>query len=87
MTRPTISVYQYTDATKPISELRLPSVFSTPLRCDLVSFVHQQISNNTRQAHGVDPNSGFKHSAKSWGTGRAVARIPRIQGSGTHRSG
>lgn len=27
------------------------------------------------------------HSAESWGTGRAVARIPRVGGSGTHRSG
>jgi len=28
-----------------------------------------------------------KHSAESWGTGRAVARIPRVGGSGTSRSG
>merc|ERR1739838_422499 len=26
-------------------------------------------------------------SAASWGTGRAVARIPRVRGGGTHRSG
>lgn len=31
--------------------------------------------------------AGKMHSAESWGTGRAVARIPRISGSGTHRSG
>lgn len=29
----------------------------------------------------------MEYSAESWGTGRAVARIPRVQGSGTHRSG
>lgn len=29
----------------------------------------------------------MQHSAKSWGTGRAVARIPRVQGGGTSRSG
>jgi len=29
----------------------------------------------------------MSHSAESWGTGRAVARIPRVAGSGTHRSG
>jgi len=29
----------------------------------------------------------MKHSAESWGTGRAVARIPRVSGSGTHRAG
>merc|ERR1719502_427541 len=27
------------------------------------------------------------HSAESWGTGRAVARIPRVSGSGTARAG
>ena len=29
----------------------------------------------------------MRHSAESWGTGRAVARIPRVGGSGTSRSG
>jgi large subunit ribosomal protein L4e len=29
----------------------------------------------------------MQHSAESWGTGRAVARIPRVGGSGTSRSG
>jgi len=29
----------------------------------------------------------MQHSAESWGTGRAVARIPRVGGSGTNRSG
>lgn len=29
----------------------------------------------------------MQHSAESWGTGRAVARIPRVSGSGTHRAG
>ena len=31
--------------------------------------------------------SGEQTSAESWGTGRAVARIPRVRGGGTHRSG
>lgn len=29
----------------------------------------------------------MKHSAESWGTGRAVARVPRVKGSGTSRNG
>ncbi|MCQ2818883.1 MAG: 50S ribosomal protein L4 [archaeon] len=29
----------------------------------------------------------MRHNAESWGTGRAVARVPRVGGSGTHRSG
>lgn len=29
----------------------------------------------------------MKHSAESWGTGRAMARVPRVSGSGSHRTG
>jgi len=52
-----------------------------------VQFVHSNLAKNSRQAHAVDPKAGMKHSAESWGTGRAVARIPRISGSGTSRAG
>lgn len=45
------------------------------------------MNKNRRQAHGVYYKAGMQHAAESWGTGRAVARIPRIGGSGTSRSG
>ena len=45
------------------------------------------MNKNRRQAHGVYRKAGMEHAAESWGTGRAVARIPRIGGSGTSRSG
>jgi len=45
------------------------------------------MSKNSRQAYAVGELSGMKASAESWGTGRAVARIPRVRGGGTHRSG
>lgn len=35
----------------------------------------------------MNDKAGMRHSAESWGTGRAVARIPRVSGSGTSRSG
>ncbi len=35
----------------------------------------------------MSPVAGHQTSAESWGTGRAVARIPRISGGGTNRSG
>ena len=35
----------------------------------------------------VSSKAGHQTSASSWGTGRAVARIPRVRGGGTHRSG
>jgi large subunit ribosomal protein L4e len=31
--------------------------------------------------------AGHQTSAESWGTGRAVSRIPRVAGGGTHRAG
>jgi large subunit ribosomal protein L4e len=65
----------------------LPHVFLSPIRSDLVSFVHDQISRNRRQAYAVNTMAGHQTSAESWGTGRAVARIPRVGGGGTHRSG
>ncbi len=65
----------------------MPSVFRAPIRPDVVSFIHDQVSKNRRQAHGVSTKAGMQSSAESWGTGRAVARIPRVRGGGTHRSG
>lgn len=65
----------------------MPGVFSAPIRNDLVHFVHSELSKNRRQGHAVFHKAGQEHSAESWGTGRAVARIPRIGGSGTSRSG
>jgi len=35
----------------------------------------------------VKNEAGYDTAAASWGTGRAVARIPRVPGGGTHRSG
>ena len=67
--------------------MKLPAVFSAPIRPDLVSFVHTNIAKNARQAYAVSENAGHQTSAESWGTGRAVARIPRVGGGGTGRSG
>jgi len=65
----------------------MPAVFRAPIRTDIVNFVHDQMRRNKRQAHAVSTKAGEQTSAQSWGTGRAVARIPRVRGGGTHRSG
>merc|ERR1719265_1993057 len=59
----------------------------SPLRPDLVRAVYTNMSKNKRQAYALSPKAGYKTAAESWGTGRAVARIPRVPGGGTHRSG
>jgi len=65
----------------------LPKVFSSALRYDIVQFVHTNIAKNARIPYAVGRRVGHQTSAESWGTGRAVARIPRVSGGGTHRSG
>ena len=82
--RPTVSVF--TDG-KVTSTVALPQVFLAPIRADVVNFVHTNMRKNHRQAYAVAYASGEQTSAMSWGTGRAVARIPRVSGGGSGRSG
>merc|ERR1712226_257829 len=84
--RPLITVYsEKSEATdKPLC---LPKIFSSALRYDIVQFVHSNINKNSRIPYCVNRDAGHQTSAESWGTGRAVARIPRVRGGGTHRSG
>jgi large subunit ribosomal protein L4e len=65
----------------------LAACFKAPIRPDVVNFVHTQIAKNHRQAYAVDRRAGHQTAAISWGTGRAVSRIPRVPGGGTHRAG
>jgi len=68
-------------------QIKLPDVFSAPIRPDIVQFVHTNMAKNNRQAYAVHSRAGHQASAESWGTGRAVSRIPRVRGGGTHRAG
>ncbi len=45
------------------------------------------MNKNKRQAYAVSSKAGHQTAAESWGTGRAVSRIPRVPGGGTHRAG
>merc|ERR1712113_1146454 len=84
--RPQITVYsEKNEATD--APVCLPAVFKAPIRPDIVSFIHHEVAKNHRQAYSVNKDAGHQTSAESWGTGRAVARIPRVRGGGTHRSG
>lgn len=83
-TRPLVSVY--TDGAVDGTQT-LPAVFTAPIRADIVQFVHTNMRKNKRQAYAVNIDAGHQTSAESWGTGRAVSRIPRVAGGGTSRSG
>ena len=85
--RPLVTIYDGITGEAEKTPVRLPAVFLAPIRGDIVHFVHRNQSKNMRQPEGVSTEAGKQHSAISWGTGRAVARIPRISGSGSGRNG
>jgi large subunit ribosomal protein L4e len=84
-TLPVVSVFSTNG--KQEKNLKMPLVFSTPIRLDIVQSVFVSMNKNARQAYAVSVKAGHQTSAESWGTGRAVARIPRVSGGGTHRAG
>jgi len=86
-TRQVVRVFSSENANAVVGETAVPDVFRAPIRNDIVLKVVNDLSKNRRQAHGVGKDAGMMYNAESWGTGRAVARIPRVGGSGTHRSG
>jgi large subunit ribosomal protein L4e len=84
--RPLVGIWSGATA-KVENYITLPSVFTAPIRLDIVHDVHTRMNKNKRQPYAVSKYAGHQTSAESWGTGRAVARIPRVAGGGTHRSG
>ncbi len=63
-------------------EVELPDVFSVRPRLELVERAVAAIESAEKQPQGRDPLAGKRNTAQSWGTGYAMARIPRIRGSG-----
>ncbi|XP_049287239.1 60S ribosomal protein L4 [Anopheles funestus] len=85
--RPLVSVYTDKNEAVKGKGVALPAIFKAPIRPDVVNDVSQLMRRNNRQPYAVSEAAGHQTSAESWGTGRAVARIPRVRGGGTHRSG
>jgi len=85
--RPVVSVYNFENPAEKTGTIPMPTALATPLRPDVVKSVHTNMAKNHRQAYGVGAKVGYDTAAESWGTGRAVARIPRAPGGGTHRAG
>lgn len=87
MSRPVVSVYDPENIDTVVGTVSLPAVFTAPIRSDVVQYVHTLMAKNKRQAYAVNKKAGHQTPAVSWGTGRAVSRIPRVPGGGTSRSG
>lgn len=85
MARPTVTVFSPDSIAD--GDVTLPAVFTAPIRADVVHYVHTLMAKNARQAYAVKVEAGHDNTGDSWGTGRAVSRIPRVHGGGTQRSG
>jgi large subunit ribosomal protein L4e len=57
----------------------LPGVFGEEYRPDLIKKAVLALQSTRYQPHGTDPFAGMRTSAKSWGSGRGVAQVPRIK--------
>ncbi len=67
---------------KPVGKTKIPDVFETPLRPDVIKRAVLAIQSSRIQPQGRDPMAGKKTSAESRGTGMGIARIPRVKGGG-----
>ncbi|MEM3458258.1 MAG: 50S ribosomal protein L4 [Candidatus Bathyarchaeia archaeon] len=65
---------------KPVGKIKLPSVFETPLRPDVIKRAVLAIQSSRFQPKGRDPMAGKRTSAESRGVGLGIARIPRTKG-------
>ena len=71
-----VNIYDIKGAKK--DTIDLPTLFSTPLRPDVIkkSFVGMQ--SNKRQPYGASLGAGKRHATVSVGKGRGMSRVPRL---------
>lgn len=81
------SVQVYNLEGKAVRRVRLPIVFRTPLRPDVVKKVVVAVQSHRLQPQGRDPLAGKRTTAESRGVGLHLARIPRVKGQGFAAAG
>ncbi|MCS7124231.1 MAG: 50S ribosomal protein L4 [Candidatus Bathyarchaeota archaeon] len=65
---------------KPVEKIKLPPIFETPIRPDVIKRAVLAIQSTRFQPKGRDPMAGKRTTAESRGVGLGLARIPRIKG-------
>jgi large subunit ribosomal protein L4e len=67
---------------KAVGKLRVPAVFKTPLRPDVIKRAVVAIQSRRFQPQGRDPFAGKRRSFESLGAGHGMARFPRLKAGG-----
>lgn len=60
-----------------VGKVKVPKVFSTPLRPDVIKRAVVTIQTHRLQPQGRDPMAGKRTTAESLGVGLGIARVPR----------
>ncbi|RLG83728.1 MAG: 50S ribosomal protein L4 [Thermoprotei archaeon] len=63
---------------EPIGETELPDIFSLIIRKDLIRRAFHSAFTARLQPKGRDPLAGKRTTARSWGVGYGMARVPRL---------
>ena len=66
---------------EPIRTIKLPEVFYTPYRPDLIKRAVLSSMTARIQPYGVNENAGKRTTAESRGPGLGISRTPRVKGS------
>ena len=77
---PKAKVYSVDGSVK--GEVSLPPVYSLPVRLDLIRRAFLAAFTAALQPKGRDPLAGKRTTARSFGVGLGIARVPRIPGLG-----
>lgn len=67
---------------KPVGKIKLPKVFDTPLRPDVIKRAALAIQSHRFQPQGRNSMAGKRTTAESRGVGLGISRIPRTKGPG-----
>jgi len=67
---------------KAVGKLKVPKVFKTPLRPDVIKRAVVTIQSRRFQPQGRDPLAGKRRSVESLGAGHGLSRFPRLRAGG-----
>jgi len=67
---------------KAVGKVKVPTVFKTPLRSDVIKRCVVALQSHRYQPQGRDPLAGKRRSVESLGAGHGIARVPRLKGGG-----
>jgi len=64
---------------KPVGKVRVPTVFRTQIRPDVIRRAVVALQSHRLQPQGRDEYAGKRTTAESWGVGRGISRVPRLR--------